>query len=179
MICHDFKEILSGQLVALTGGVLAGLLLTVATDRLYLVPSLFILFPGFMEMRGNISGTMSARLTSALFVGVMKYGHKRHKIIKGNVFASIALVIILSLMLGTMAYLVSIAFFGINNLNIIFIALTAGVISNFIQMPITIFTTLWIFRRGHDPSNVMGPYTSMTGDIISIFSLLVAIMVIV
>ncbi len=178
MICKDFREILSGQLIALTGGVFAGFLLTFATDKLYLVPSLFILFPGFMEMRGNISGTMSARLTSGLFVGVMKYGHERKKIIHGNMLASIILVIAISLFLGIMAYYVSYVFFGINNLNIILVALLAGIISNAIQMPLTLFTTLWIFKRGHDPSNIMGPYITMTGDVISILSLVAAILVI-
>lgn len=178
MLNKDFKEIAGTELVSMTGGVAAGFLLTFALDKLYLVPSLLILLPGFLEMRGNISGTLSARLTAGLYVGAMKNTSKRRRIIQGNLVASAVLVVILSLFLGVISYLISFAFFGINNTNIILIALAAGLLSNLMEIPITVLTTLWLFKKGHDPSNIMGPYITTVGDIVSIISLLIAIMVI-
>ncbi|HLD49254.1 MAG TPA: magnesium transporter, partial [archaeon] len=83
-----------------------------------------------------------------------------------------------SAVLGTVAYFANLYFFGVNNISIIFIALFAGIFSNIIEIPITIFTTFWLFRHGHDPNNIMGPYVTTIGDIVSILSLLIAIVII-
>jgi mgtE-like transporter len=131
-----------------------------------------------MEMRGNISGSLSARLTSGLFVGVMKYRHERQNVIKGNIFGAMALVIAVSLALGVFAYLLGNFAFGVARPEIILVALIAGLLSNLIEVPLTIITTLWLFRHGHDPSNIMGPYVTTIGDVISILSLLIAITVV-
>jgi mgtE-like transporter len=140
-----------------------------------MIPALLILFPGFMEMRGNISGTLSARLSAGLHVGAFKKEYDKNKIVKGNAVASMVLVILLSLVLGLVAYYVSTEFFGITNANIIIVALVAGILSNVIEVPLTIFITFWLFRHGHDPNNIMGPYVTTAGDIISVVSLLIAI----
>ena len=68
----DFKEILFSQSMAVIGGIIAGTLLALYTDKILLIPGMVILIPGFLEMRGNISGTLSARLSSGLFLGVFK-----------------------------------------------------------------------------------------------------------
>jgi mgtE-like transporter len=178
MLSKDFREIMTGEFISLTGGIFAGFLLTFATDKLYLVPGLFILFPGFMEMRGNISGSLSARLTSGLHVGVMKYGHERHHIVKGNMIAAILLGILVSLFLGVLAYGISYAFFGVDKINIIFLSLIASLIANVIEIPMTVLATLWLFKKGHDPNNIMGPYVTTVGDVVSVLALLAAIWVV-
>lgn len=178
MLRRDFREMLGSELISVTGGTVAGLLLTFAVDKLYLIPSLLILLPGFLEMRGNISGSLSARITSGLFVGAFKSRYNEKSIIKGNVIASVLLVIILSFILGVIVYFAGMIFFGVANPNIIFIALLAGILSNLIEVPLAIITTLWLFRHGHDPNNIMGPYVTTTGDITSIISLMIAILVI-
>ena len=121
----DFKEIAGGELISVTGGLFAGLMLTYATNKLEMIPALLILLHGFLEMRGNISGSLSARLSAGLHVGAFKkYG--KNGILKGNVIASFILVVFLSLFLGLLAYYVSMEFFGIINPNIIFVSLFAG-----------------------------------------------------
>ncbi len=177
MLHKDFKEIVSGELISVTGGLFAGLMLTYATNKLEMIPALLILLPGFLEMRGNISGSLSARLSAGLHVGAFKK-YSKNGILKGNVIASFILVIFLSLILGLLAYYVSMEFFGITNPNIIFVSLFAGILSNVIEIPLTVLATFWLFRHGHDPNNIMGPYITTTGDIISIVSLLIAISVI-
>lgn len=178
MLLKDFNEIFGSEIISVTGGLAAGLLLTYATDKLYLLPSLFILLPGFLEMRGNISGTLSARISSGLFLGAFKKQYTGKKIITGNIIASIVLVILLSLFLGLLAYYASMQFFGFAEPKIILIAFLAGILSNIIEVPVALFTTFWLFRRGHDPNNIMGPYITTTGDIASILSILIAVTVI-
>lgn len=173
----DFREIFSAELISITGGLIAGTLLSFAVDKIYLIPGFLILLPGFLEMRGNISGSLSARLSAGLFLGAIKPIFKG-KILKGNVAASFVLVVFLSLFLGMIAYAASSYFFGVAEIKIILIALIAGILSNVVEIPLTILMTFWLFRRGHDPNNIMGPYITTTGDIVSVLSLLIAIVII-
>ncbi len=177
MATKDVKEILPVEIISITGGLLAGAMLSFAVDKIYLIPGLLILLPGFLEMRGNISGSLSARLSAGLFLKVIK-PKIGGRILRGNVIASFALVLFVSLFLGALAYAASAYFFGVADTKIILISLFAGVLSNIVEIPLTILTTFWLFRRGHDPNNIMGPYVTTTGDIISILSLLVAIVII-
>lgn len=173
----DFREILTVEMISVTGGLLAGLALTLVTDKLYLIPGLLILLPGFLEMRGNISGSLSARLSAGLHVHAFDKKYDRKKIIRGNILGSVVLVVILSLFLGIVAYYLSYQFFYVTSPNIILISVAAGLLSNLIEIPLAIIATFWLFRHGHDPNNIMGPYVTTTGDIISIVSLIAALVV--
>ncbi len=175
---QDFWDIMSAEIISVTGGLVAGFLLAFSINKLELVPGLFILLPGFLEMRGNISGTLSGRLSSGLFVGALRPRFEKNKILHGNIIASMVLVIAVSLVLGTVAFLASSYIFHVADARIILIALIAGVLSNVIEVPLTIAATFWLFRRGHDPNNIMGPYVTTTGDIISLVALMLAVIVV-
>lgn len=178
LLKKDFKEMVSAELVSVSGGLVAGLLLSFLLDKIYLIPGIIIMIPGFMEMRGNISGTLSARLSSALFLGKIKPKFSRGKILNGNVAAAFFLVLIVSALIGVIAYLANLIFFGQSVIQLVLVSFVAGVISNVIEIPITIATVFWLFRKGHDPDNIMGPYVTTTGDIISILSLMAAVIII-
>jgi mgtE-like transporter len=128
-------------------------------------------------MRGNISGSLSARLSAGLHVHAFNSKYNKKKIVQGNIIGSIILVVIVSLFLGVVAYYLSYQFFYVTSPNIILIAVLAGLLSNLIEIPLAIAATFWLFKHGHDPNNIMGPYVTTTGDIISIVSLIAALMV--
>lgn len=174
----DFDEILTAEMASITGGLLAGTLLALIINKIELIPALFIFLPGFLEMRGNISGSISARLSSALFLGVTKPKVRKNRILRGNVLASVLLVVVVSTMLGVVAYFANLAFFGVTDIRIIPIAFIAGLLSNLVEIPLTVLTTFWLFRHGHDPNNIMGPYVTTTGDITSIISVFIAIVIV-
>lgn len=173
-IDERFREILSSQLVSILGGLLAGTVLALYTDRLLLIPGMLVILPGFLEMRGSISGSVASRLSSGLFLGVIRPRRPRKAVIRGNLAASFALAILVSLALGLLAFLFTFLLFGQAPFTIILIPLVAGIIANAIEIPLTLFMTLSLFRRGHDPNNIMGPFVTSTGDITSIVSLLLA-----
>lgn len=175
---HDFRDMMSAELISVTGGLFAGFILAFMMNRLEIIPGLFILLPGFLEMRGNISGTLSGRLSSGLFMKAIKPRFRRGRILKGNIIASFLLGAVISLVLGSIAYFASYYIFGVADAGIILIAFAAGLMANAIEIPLTIFTTFWLFRRGHDPNNIMGPYITMTGDVVSIIALLIAVILI-
>src|SRR3989344_5774260 len=121
MADKDFSEILAAEFISVTGGLLAGIGLAFMAGKISLIPGLFILIPGFLEMRGNLSGSMSSRISSGLFLGVLKPS-MRDRIIKSNMLATAILVVVISLVLGIIAYASSLYFFGIENFSIVIIS---------------------------------------------------------
>ncbi len=175
----DFKEILFSQFVSVGGGLLAGTMLAIWTDKILLIPGMLILLPGFLELRGNINGSLAARLGSGLFLGFIKPGKiRKSRIIRGNLTASFSLALIISFILGLVAFGFNMLIFKIYFPKIILIPFLAGIIANMVEIPLTLFFTFYLFKKGHDPDNIMGPFVSTTGDIISILSLLAIILII-
>lgn len=173
----NFKEILSSQVVSVIGGLIVGSIIVIYTERMLLIPGMLILLPGFLEMRGNISGSFASRLSSGLFLKVIKPDKVNTKIIKGNLAASFLQVIIVSLALGLIAFLFNLLALDIITPRIILIPVIAAIIANIVEIPLTLFTTFYLFKKGHDPNNIMGPFVTSTGDVTSTVALLIALVV--
>lgn len=173
----NFREILTSELVSIAGGLIAGSLLAWYTDQLILLPGMLILLPGFLEMSGNISGSFSSRMSSGLFLKVIKPNRIKTHIIKGNLLASFFLALVISLTLGILAFVFNYFFLGIVTWKIIVIPIIAGVIANAIEIPLTLVTTLYLFKKGYDPNNIMVPLVTSTGDVISIVALLIGVFI--
>lgn len=174
----DSKEILFTQIISITGGLIAGSFLAFALDKVYLIPGFFILLPGLLDMRGSVSGSLAARLSSGLHLEIIKPKSPMNRIVIGNIKAVFLMTIVISSLIGLIAYLVNYFLFGFNFPKIILISLFAGTLSNFIEIPMTVFLTFWLFKRGFDPDNIMGPYVSTSGDIVTVLSLLLAVAII-
>ncbi len=176
---HNFKEIFWSQLVSILGGLLAGTVLAVYTDQLLLIPSMFIFLPGFLEMRASISAPLASRLSSGLFLGVIapeKNSPTKTKIVRGNFLASFLLSIITAFLLGFIVFAMNYLVFEIYTPKLLFVVLIAGVLANILEIPLTFFVTFYLFKKGHDPNNIMGPFLTSLGDITSIVALLIALM---
>lgn len=174
---EGFRDMAVAELLSVTGGVIAGSLLAFSIGHIELVPGLFVLLPGFLEMRGNISGSLSARLSAALFLKYTKPRIRKNFVLRENVLSSVILAVAVSFVLGIIAFLISLYVFGTFSPLVIYIAVFAGIISNFIEIPLTVLFTFWLFRHGHDPNNIMGPYVTTMGDIVSIASIIAALVI--
>lgn len=172
---RELSDIFKGEFYSLTLGIVAGVFLVAALDKILLIPGILVLLPGFMEMRGSISGAMSARLSSGLILGKIKPIWRKNSIIKNNIIASFGLALIDSAILGIVAWAITWLIFGVSSTTVIVIALAAGIISNAIQVPFAIYLTFWFFKRGHDPNDVMGPWITTIGDIISTMTLFILV----
>ncbi|MBI4145427.1 magnesium transporter [Candidatus Woesearchaeota archaeon] len=175
---EDFKEMLVAELVSMTGGIAAGTILAFYTDKLALIPGLFILMPGFLAMRGSISASLAARISAALHLHKKSAERERSYFGKQNVHASFLLAIVTSFILGIVAYAGTRLIFNVDSPAILLISVIAAFISNVLMIPITFATTVWLFKKGYDPDNIMGPYITTIGDVVSILSLLTAIYII-
>jgi|SRR3989344_8753110 len=175
----DFIEIFLSEILSITAGVIAGIFLAGITEKIELIAGLFILFPGLLEMHGNIYGSLSARFGNFLLLGNLNNKYKLKSFVKENVFASIFLILIVSFFLGLTAYLFTFFVFGVENKIIILVSVLSSFISSIIEIPLTIYTTLWLFKHNLDPEDIMGPYVTSIGDIISILSIVIMVGVLI
>ena len=174
----NFRELLGSEIVSILGGLFAGTILAIYTDKLLLLPGMLVLLPGFLELRGNISGSFASRLSSGLFLGVINPKKLDTKIIRGNLVSSFFLVIVVTMFLGFMAFGFNYLLFHVYAPKIILLPIIAGIIANAVEVPMTLVVTMFLFRRGYDPNNIMGPFVTSTGDITSIVALLLTLLII-
>jgi mgtE-like transporter len=174
---REFEEILVIEFISVTGGVFAGALLAQYIGKIALVPGLLILLPGFLAMRGNISGSLAARLGEALHLGLLKHRNWR-QFLHTNAMAAFTLSIAAAALLGLVTYGATWWFFSLNAPKIMLVAIIASIISNAILIPLTTSATFWLFRKGHDPDNIMAPYITTVGDIVSVASLILAVVLV-
>lgn len=172
---REFYEIFFSEFVSITAGLIAGLILLNIKNSLEFVPSLLILLPGFLELHGNLFGSLAARLSVALHFRKLKPELNHNKIFVSNIMATIFLAVIVSFILGIVAYLLTKIIFGISAINIIFIALIAMFFSLILEIPLTVFATFWLFKKGLNPDDIMGPYVTTLADIISVVTILIAV----
>ena len=94
-----FNEIIRQSLpvlfICIFGEILAGVFLMNIENYLNVLPGILILVPAVMGTRGNILGTVSTRLTSALHLGSIYPRIRKNPLLKTNIKAGILLSILI------------------------------------------------------------------------------------
>ena len=168
-------EALPFEIIATIGGVAAGIILSGMTEELKLIPGLIVIAPAVLGMRGNISCTLGSRLGSAIHMGLITKIEKNPEL-TNNVFGSLLLSFIFSVVLGVLGHYVTLAL-GLESagvLTLTVIAVIAGVSSGVILAIVAVLLALGMFRFGFDPDNVVTPAIATIGDIVSMFMLFIA-----
>jgi mgtE-like transporter len=177
-----WREAALALLILILGDVLAGAVLGESTTLFLSIPGIIILVPAVQEMRGNISGILAGRLSTALHLGLVQpklRGNTREY--RDNVIATLVLSILTPIGVGTIAYIISRIFSFDETASLlifILVALCAGVISGIFQTILTIFFAFMTYRRGLDPDTVVFPVLSSIADVISIPSLIIAVILV-
>jgi mgtE-like transporter len=171
------KESFFSEALSISGGTLAGLFLASSAMQNLLknIPGLLIMVPGFLGLRGNILGAVSARIGTGLHTGLIE-----PKItLKGdtaiNFVASLFLSTFVNTLIGVLAYFVSIVL-GMKAFlwKLIVVGALSGAMASVIVGPFTIMLTILVFRKGIDPDSVMGPLVTSVGDITAVICLFLA-----
>lgn len=168
-------EALPFEIIATIGGVAAGIILSGMTEELKLIPGLIVIAPAVLGMRGNISCTLGSRLGSAIHMGLITKIEKNPEL-TNNVFGSLLLSFIFSVVLGVLGHYVTLAL-GLESagaVTLTVIAVIAGVSSGVILAIVAVLLALGMFRFGFDPDNVVTPAIATIGDIVSMFMLFIA-----
>ena len=175
IIDKDVYEIAASMFVSTTFGILGGFMLLSVTDKLYLLPAFLVMLPGYLELHGSIFGSFAARIATALEMKEIPKKFSVSKVISQNVTASIFLLVVVSIVLGLLAYFLTLFLFKESQLSIIFIALIASVVSMLIEFPLALIGTYYSFKKGLDPDDVLGPYITTLLDITGIASLVLVL----
>ncbi len=168
-----------GLVYTLAELVSGGFLLSLE-NSLLVVPGLAIMLPGILDLRGNISSTLGARLGSALHMGWMKPRFEWKGDEKENIIASVVLSVTMNIVVAIIAS-VTAWLLGINaNLVLLVeIALLAGILAMAILMPLSLAITIESYKHGWDPNNVTAPAIATLGDIAMIACMVIAVKILV
>jgi len=164
------------------------LLLQLEHGNLANLIGLFVLVPGLMQMRGNISTSLAQRLGSATHLGTVSWKQGLNEPLRANIKAAFYLSIVMSFCLGIGAWFVtqltvsSLISQGVPILipplalsQFLTIAMITPLLASLVQVTITVTVALLAHAKGLDPDNVVIPVVAAIGDIITIACLLIAI----
>ena len=171
------KESFIALLICALGDLFAGIVLGNMTFFLKAFPGLLVIIPGAIGMRGNIFGSFASRLSTNLHIGMVSPKFELSEQLNSNIVSAFVLTMILSLFLAILAKIFCILFNfeSISLTDFIFISIIAGVISNLIMLPITMFISFKSFNRGWDPDNVTTPIIAAVGDLFTLPAIILSV----
>lgn len=169
---HDYiiKEGLIALFICAVGDLIAGIILGKMTFFLETFPGLLVVIPGAIGMRGNIFGSFASRLSTSLHIGLISPEFEFSEDLNNNIFSSFVLTLVLSIFLGIVAKIFCILLNSpsMSVIDFILICTIAGIISNLIMLPITMFVSFKSFEHGWDPDNITSPIIAAFGDLFTL-----------
>src|SRR6056297_1271579 len=176
-----YREALPALAASVVGGLFAGVVLGGMRAELRQVPGLLVLVPALLATRGNVYGSLGARLASGLHQGLVEPGvGVADERVRAAIAAAIANGLLASLFAATVAYLVLRALPGeVAPLpTLLAIALLAGIMSG-VALSIAVVLVVFVgYRRGQNPDTLVGPVVTTTGDVFGIAFLLLAVRIV-
>lgn len=173
------KESLLALLICAIGDLCAGVILGKMTFFLETFPGLLVIIPGAIGMRGNIFGSFASRLSTNLHIGIISPKFEFSEQLNYNIFSSFVLTLVLSLFLAIIAKVLCILLHQPSRdlIDFILISVIAGVISNLIMLPITMFVSFKSFEHGWDPDNITSPIIAAFGDLFTLPAIILSVFV--
>ena len=173
------KEGLIALLICAIGDLCAGIILGKMTFFLETLPGLLVIIPGAIGMRGNIFGSFASRLSTNLHIGIISPKFEFSEDLNYNIFSSFVLTLVLSLFLAIIAKVLCILLHqpSMDLIDFILICVIAGVISNLIMLPITMFVSFKSFEHGWDPDNITSPIIAAFGDLFTLPAIIASVFI--
>ena len=173
-----YREALPALAASLVGGLLAGVVLGGMRGELRAVPGLLVLVPALLATRGNVYGSLGARISTALHQGLVeprvRAGDER---LRAAVAAALANGLVASTFAAVAAFAILV---GLGRPVaplpvLVAIAIVAGVCSGVALSAVVVTAVFAGYRRGRDPDTLVGPLVTTTGDIFGVLFLLGAV----
>jgi mgtE-like transporter len=167
---RTLRQGLGALLLSTAAGIVAGIALGSISHTLTLLPSLFILIPAAVGMKGTIFGAIGARLGTASHAGLFEVTRKRSGVLYQNVYVGIITTFSSCLYLAALARLAALAFgySSISFFDFVTISVIGGVLGSAVAMALTIGLSLIAYRRGYDLDTVSTPIVTASGDMVTI-----------
>jgi mgtE-like transporter len=173
-----YREAVPALAVSAGGGLIAGLVLGGMRAELRAVPGLLVLVPALLATRGNVYGSLGARLSSGLHQGLIEpYASISDRRVRGAVAAAVANGLLASGFAAVAAWIAlgllarPVAPVG----TLVAVALLAGVLSGTVLVMAVLGVVFIGYRQGRDPDTLVGPVVTTTGDVFGLAFLVLAV----
>ena len=174
---NAYREALPILSVSALGGLFAGLVLGGMEAELREIRGLLVLVPALLATRGNVYGSLGARLGSALHQGLIEpYVSANDDRLRAAVVAAVASGLFVSSLAAVMAFgLLAVLGQPVAPIwMLVGVALISGVIGGAILVTTVVTVVIVGYRRGLNPDTLAGPVVTTTGDVVGTATLLVA-----
>ncbi|WP_293028634.1 magnesium transporter [Natronococcus sp.] len=172
-----YREALPILLIALGGGLFAGLVLEGMVESVERFPGLLVMIPVFLATRGNVYGALGGRISSGLHQGLIEPKFEYDQRLVNAVTASFINGIGISLVIGIITWLALLLLgWEVAALyELVGIMLIAGVLTSVVLIFGLLALIFAGFKYGYDPDNLVGPIVTTLGDIFGMLFMLFAI----
>ena len=176
-----YREGLPALGASVVGGLIAGVVLGGMRGELRAVPGLLVLIPALLATRGNVYGSLGARIATGLHQGLVEprvdFGDER---LRGAVAAAIGNGLLASAFAACVAFLV-LTLLSRNPAplpTLLGVALVAGLLSGVALSTVVVVLVFAGYRRGRDPDTLVGPIVTTAGDVFGLAFLVLAVRVV-
>ena len=176
-----YEEALPALATSLVGGLLAGVTLGGMEAELTAIPGLLVAVPALLATRGNVYGSLGARLSTGLHQGFVEphvdLGNER---LRGAMAAALANGLLASAVAAVVVFAIlsalgdEVAPVG----TLVAVSLLAGLLSGTVLTVVVVVVVFAGYRRGRDPDTLVGPVVTTTGDVVGVASLLLSVRVV-
>ena len=172
-----YREALPVVVLSAVGGLFSGVVLGEMEAELAAVPGLLLLVPALLATRGNVYGSLGARLASALHQGLIE---PRLDLDDERTRAAVAAAMANGVLISCFAGVVGFALLSVlardhaSLVTLLGIALIAGAVSGLLLAVAVVVVVFLGYRRGLNPDTLAGPVVTTTGDVIGVATLLAA-----
>ncbi|ELY46839.1 magnesium transporter [Natronorubrum tibetense] len=172
-----YREALPILLIALGGGLFAGLVLEGILESVDRFPGLLVMVPVFLATRGNVYGALGGRISSGLHQGLIEPRFEWNDRLVNAVIASFVNGIGISIVIGVVTWgaLLVIGWEVAALYELVGIMLVAGVLTSIVLIFGLLALIFLGYKHGYDPDNLVGPIVTTLGDIFGMLFMLFAI----
>jgi mgtE-like transporter len=173
-----YREGLPALSASVLGGLLAGVVLGGMRGEFRAVPGLIVLVPALLATRGNVYGSLGARLATGLHQGLLE---PRVRGADDRLYRAVAAAVSNGLLASGFAAVVAalvLARLGepVAPLPVLLaIALLAGLLSGAVLSVAVVTIVFAGYRRGYNPDPLVGPIVTTAGDVFGVAFLLLAV----
>ncbi len=173
-----YREGVPALSASVVGGLLAGVVLGGMRAELKAVPGLLVLVPALLATRGNVYGSLGARVATALHQGLVepRLGARDERLARA-IAAAIANGLLASSLAAVAAYLV-LSGLGQSSAplwTLVAVAVASGLLSGVALSVVVVTAAFAGYRRGYNPDTIVAPVVTTAGDVFGISFLLIAV----
>jgi mgtE-like transporter len=173
-----YREGLPALSASLVGGLLAGVVLGGMRSDLQAIDGLLVLVPALLATRGNVYGSLGARIATALHQGLLepRVSEADDKLLRA-VAASIANGLLASVFAAVVATLAMLTLGrpSAGLVTFVSIAVVSGLLSGLALATTVVLVVFAGYRRGYNPDTLVGPLVTTAGDVFGMAALLLAV----